>query len=120
MCERTCPGCNSTEHLDLYGVLGASITCAGCGSVLAWRADPEAAPIDLSDDEADAWAAARRGIFPGAEAKDPADDELWRGPAFRTPPADHSAGDNRDREAGRSAGQRKRDSSSLPVKEGER
>lgn len=60
---------------------GAYIMCNGCGLTLAVRADPEAARIDLSEDEAEAWALAHRGVRPGAEAKDPADDECWRGPA---------------------------------------
>lgn len=81
MCERTCPACASPEHLQHYGLAGSQIICNRCGLVLAWAVDPEAAPIDLSEDEAEAWAAARRGVRPGAEAQDPADDDLWRGPA---------------------------------------
>lgn len=82
MCERTCPACRSTEHTDLFGMAGAYLVCNGCGATLAIRADLEAAPLHLSEDEAEAWALARRGVAPGAEASDPADDDQWRGPAF--------------------------------------
>ena len=82
MCERTCPACQSTDHLDLYGIIGAHLLCNECGAILAVRADVEAAPLDLTEDEAEAWALARRGVYPGAEANDPADDEHWRGPYF--------------------------------------
>lgn len=89
MCERICPACASKEHVDHYGMGGSSLICEGCGITLAIRADEAFAPIDLNDDEAEAWALARRGVLPGAEALNPADDEIWRGPALQP-----SGGDN--------------------------
>lgn len=82
MCERTCPACGSTAHADLFGIMGGYLACDGCGLTLAVRADIDAAPIDLTEDEAEAWALSHRGVRPGAEAKDPRDDDAWRGTYF--------------------------------------
>lgn len=84
MCERTCP-CGSTDHFEGFGMMGAYIVCNACGTTLACRADPEAARTDLTEAEVDAWVLANTGIRPGCEAKDPADDKLWRGKALFAP-----------------------------------
>ena len=34
--------------------------------------------MELSEDEQDAYAAERTFVLPGAEAKDPKDDEIWK------------------------------------------
>ena len=84
MCDRTCPKCGSQKHFEQYGIQGLSITCGGCWLLLANRRDREAAPVDLrSDDEIDKWFAGGTFILPGAEATDPADDELFS-PAKQT------------------------------------
>lgn len=75
MCERTCPDCGSTDHFEQYGVVGFYIGCSQCAVILAWRADEEAAPLDCADPED--WARERRGVRPGAEARDPGDDEMF-------------------------------------------
>jgi hypothetical protein len=77
MCERTCPRCGSTEHLEQYGIIGLYIACE-CGTILANRRDSEAAPIDMTEEQAEEWARQGTFVLPGAEAKDPADDELFR------------------------------------------
>lgn len=77
MCERVCPHCGSTEHYAGYGIVGSYIVCTGCCSLLANRRDIDAAPNGLTDTEAEAWAAAGSGVLAGAEAHDPADDEMF-------------------------------------------
>lgn len=79
MCERTCPRCGSQEHLANTGIVGTSLVCVECMLILAMRFDREAAPLGLADDETEAYAAARSGVRPGAEARDPADDEAFVG-----------------------------------------
>ena len=84
MCDRTCPICGSAEHHHMYGLIGTYIICGGthhgegrardCGALLANRRDIDAAPIDLTETEAQAWQAAGSGVLIGAEARDPADD----------------------------------------------
>ena len=93
MCERTCPTtvfdqndkigrkCGSTDHIELYGLIGSHIVCNDCGTILANQRDIEAAPTNLTEAEANAWANAGTFVLPGAEAADPADDEFYR----RTP-----------------------------------
>lgn len=75
MCERRCPVCSSTDHLSLYGLIGSYIVCAECGTILANRRDEEAAPFDRDPEQ---WADEGTFVLPGAEAEDPADDELFR------------------------------------------
>lgn len=77
MCERTCPRCGSTEHFEGYGICGSYILCEGCGVTLAQRTTEEAANTDLTEAQAEAWAADGTWVLPGAEAKDPADDVLY-------------------------------------------
>ena len=81
MCDRTCPRCGSTKHIANTGIVGTSLVCEDCVLILAHRFDREAAPLKLSDDEAEAYALERSGVRPGAEARDPADDELFAGAA---------------------------------------
>lgn len=76
MCERTCPKCGSSEHFSQYGLMGVTITCE-CNAILAVRFDEAAAPLDCDDPEA--YARARTGVRPGAEARDPSDDEFFQG-----------------------------------------
>jgi len=80
MCERTCPRCGSTEHFEGYGIIGAYMLCEGCGVTLAQAADVSAAPTDLSESEAVAWAAERTFVLAGAEARNPAQDAIWSPP----------------------------------------
>jgi hypothetical protein len=68
--------CRSTEHFESYGLIGAYIACTGCSTILANRRDLEAAPIDHPDPEA--WQREGTFVLPGAEATDPADDDLFR------------------------------------------
>lgn len=68
--------------MEGFGPAGAYIICAACGLCLACRADPEAARTDLTEEEAEAWARSNSGVRPGCEAKDPADDAIWRGTAI--------------------------------------
>jgi hypothetical protein len=75
MCERTCPHCKSTEHIESYGICGLSLICEGCGAALAGRFDEAAAPLDEPDPTA--YARARSFVIPGAEASDPKDDEIF-------------------------------------------
>lgn len=82
MCERTCPRCRSTDHIANTGIVGTSLVCNTCFLILAVHYDREAAPLDITDDDAiEAYGAARSGVRPGAEALDPADDESFRGSA---------------------------------------
>lgn len=82
MCERTCPRCKSTDHIANIGIVGTSLVCTECFLILAMHFDREAAPLDITDDEAiEAYAAARSGVRPGAEALDPTDDETFKGTA---------------------------------------
>lgn len=81
MCERACPRCRSTEHVANTGITGTSLVCENCMLIIAHRFDREAAPLGMDDDEAEAYALARSGVRPGAEARDPADDELFSGTA---------------------------------------
>ena len=85
MCERTCPRCKSTQHIASIGIVGTSLVCEDCMLILAHRFDPEAAPLGMSDEEAEAYALERSGVRPGAEAKDPADDEAFTGTAAFAP-----------------------------------
>lgn len=55
--------------------------------ILAHRFDREAAPLGMGDDEAEAYAVARSGVRPGAEASDPTDDEPFAGTAQFSMPA---------------------------------
>lgn len=82
MSERTCPkpDCGDTDHLMLYGLLGTIVICNSCGTVLALRRDIEAAPIDMTEEQAKAWVKDGSYVLPGAEAKDPADDEMFVSP----------------------------------------
>lgn len=75
MCQRTCPNCKSTAHIEGFGIEGLYIVCEGCGSMLAHRFDEQAAPTDCKD--IDAYTAERTWVLPGAEAVDPADDEIY-------------------------------------------
>lgn len=75
MCERTCPKCQSTEHVESYGICGAYLLCT-CGTILAHRADPAAAPTDHPDP--DRWAQERIWVLLGAEAINPSDDKMWK------------------------------------------
>lgn len=85
MCDRTCPRCKSVDHIANTGIVGTSLVCAECFLILAMRFDREAAPLDMTDDDAiEAYAIERSGVRPGAEASDPADDELFRGTATFT------------------------------------
>lgn len=77
MCERTCPNCGSTEHYEQYGLIGTYIGCDKCGLILALRRDIEAAPIEMTEEQATKWVKAGSFVVLGAEAKDPADDELF-------------------------------------------
>lgn len=77
MCERTCPYCGSTDHGELYGLIGTHIICDYCLAILANRRDLEAAPVDLTEEAAEAWRDAGSGILLGAEAVDPRDDEMF-------------------------------------------
>lgn len=79
MCERTCPNCGSTEHFESYGLIGSYIVC-DCNTILALRRDIEAAPIDMTEEEAMQWVRSGSFVLKGAEAKDPADDEMFRNP----------------------------------------
>lgn len=82
MCDRTCPRCKSTDHIASTGMAGTSLVCSECCLILAHRFDREAAPLDIRDeDDVEAYAAARSGVRPGAEAADPADDEMFQGNA---------------------------------------
>lgn len=83
MYERTCPECQSTDHHLGYGLGGVYIVCEGCCAVLASRPDIDAAPMNLTDDEAEAWVEKGLYLRPGAEAKDPDDDSIFRAPAYR-------------------------------------
>lgn len=85
MCDRICPACGSRNHFEQYGICGMTLYCDQCLIPLAHRFDAEAAPTDLSYDEAEEYAKARSGILPGAEAADPADDEIYRGTFFISP-----------------------------------
>ena len=82
MCERVCPRCKSTDHIANNGISGTSLVCTECFLILAARFDREAAPLGMADDEAEAYAVKRSGVRPGAEATDPADDELFAGTAL--------------------------------------
>lgn len=82
MCERTCPNCGGTAHYHLFGITGGYILDE-CGVVLAHRRDIDAAPTSMTEAEAEAWQRKGTFVLPGAEAKDPADDRLYR-------PANHS------------------------------
>lgn len=84
MCERSCPRCGSTDHIANTGICGTALVCENCFLILANRFDREAAPLGMDDDEAEAYALARSGVRPGAEASDPADDELFVGTATFT------------------------------------
>ena len=75
MCERTCPLCGSSEHIESFGVTGLYLLCT-CGNVLAHRFDSQAAPLDCADPEA--YARERSFVLAGAEARDPADDAIYR------------------------------------------
>lgn len=77
MCERTCPRCGSTDHIESYGLIGAYIGCNDCPTILANHRDIEAAPTNLTEAEAEAWQQAGSGVLCGAEAADPADDEIF-------------------------------------------
>lgn len=80
MCERTCPRCKSPDHIANNGIVGTSLVCESCFLILAMRFDRDAAPLDIKDDDlVEAYALARSGVRPGAEAQDPADDELFVG-----------------------------------------
>lgn len=79
MCERTCPKCGSNDHIGQYGLLGMTLVCTTCFAILANRYDAEAAPLDCADP--DAYARARSGVRPGAEASDPAEDAIFEGTA---------------------------------------
>ena len=82
MCERTCPRCRSTDHIASNGIVGTSLVCSECFLILAMHYDREAVPLGVTDDaEIEAYAAARSGVRPGAEASDPADDEYFKGGA---------------------------------------
>lgn len=59
MCERRCPLCRSSNHYAGYGLSGSYIVCEDCGYVFLVRADFQAAPIDLTEDQADRWVAER-------------------------------------------------------------
>lgn len=59
----------------MYGMIGTHVTCEGCGLILANRRDEDAAPTDHADPGA--WADEGSFVTPGAEAADPADDELF-------------------------------------------
>ncbi len=85
MCERTCPRCKSTDHIANVGICGTSLVCTECFLILASRFDREAAPLGLDDDEAEAYAVERSGVRPGAEARDPADDECFAGTVSFSP-----------------------------------
>jgi transcription initiation factor TFIIIB Brf1 subunit/transcription initiation factor TFIIB len=78
MCERTCPECGSTEHYEGYGLIGSYIVCAGCCTVLANRRDIDAAPIDMTEDQAGQWRRDGTFVLAGAEAKDPTDDDMFK------------------------------------------
>jgi hypothetical protein len=84
MCKRACPKtneagqrCGSTDHIELYGLIGSYIVCNDCGTILANRRDIEAAPTNLTEAEAIEWVKAGTFVLPGAEAEDPADDEIY-------------------------------------------
>jgi hypothetical protein len=75
---RTCPCCGSNDHVGpLYGLGGSVIYCNRCPAVLANRRDIEAAPIDLTEAQAEDWMWRGSGVLSGAEALDPADDEMF-------------------------------------------
>jgi len=84
MCERTCPRCKSTDHIASNGITGTSLVCTECFLILAHRFDREAAPLGMNDEEAEAYAVKRSGVRPGAEARDPVDDEMFSGTAAFT------------------------------------
>jgi hypothetical protein len=75
MCQRTCPKCGSTKHNEGFGVTGLYIVCDQCDTILAVCPDPAAAPLDRDPDE---WAREGRFVIPGAEAVDPADDQIFK------------------------------------------
>jgi hypothetical protein len=77
MCSRTCPCCGSTHHYAGYGLAGTTLTCMRCFAVLACRRDIEAAPLGMTEEEAEAWAARGSGVMEGAEASDPLEDEVF-------------------------------------------
>jgi hypothetical protein len=77
MCERKCPKCQSTEHFEGFGMVGAYIVCDECGQLLAQRRDQAAAHTDLTEEQAEQWANDGSGVLIGAEAENPADDEFW-------------------------------------------
>lgn len=77
MCERTCPCCGSKDHIGLYGLAGYVLYCNRCGVALARRRDIDAAPMSLTDDEAEAWVLAGSFVLEGAEAACPKDDEYF-------------------------------------------
>lgn len=79
MCERICPRCGSDDHIANNGICGTAIVCADCFLILANRFDREAAPLGLNDDDVENYALARSGVRPGAEARDPVDDEPFVG-----------------------------------------
>lgn len=77
MCDRTCPKCGSTEHLEQYGLLGITISCDPCGTILANRRDIATAHIDMTEEQAEAWQREGTFVLAGAEARDPADDQIF-------------------------------------------
>lgn len=77
MCERTCPRCGDSEHFEGFGITGAYLLCEGCGVTLAQRGDVDAAPGNMNDEQAQAWADKQTWVLPGAEAKNPEHDALW-------------------------------------------
>lgn len=77
MCKRTCPNCGSKEHAEQYGIIGTSIICTNCLTILANKRDEQAALTGLSNDEIDQWVAEGTFVLEGAEAEDPKDDEFF-------------------------------------------
>lgn len=77
MCERTCPACGETEHYEGYGIIGSYIICCSCSTILANRRDIDAAPIELTYEQAEEWQRAGTFVLAGAEAKVAADDALY-------------------------------------------
>lgn len=97
MCERSCPKCHSTEHIEMYGLAGTTLTCDNCGLLLAVRHDSENIPTDLPESEEEEYIRSRCGVRPGADAKDPADDVYYAGTA-KWPPIETNEEDKASKE----------------------
>lgn len=80
---RSCPVCQSSSNREHTVLAGSYIICDNCGTMLACRANPDAAPTYLSTSEQiESWARIRSGVRPGAEAVHSSYDEPYLGDFF--------------------------------------